>query len=139
MYTHNVAKGVKLNAAEARVGPHVLAGFRDAPDIGPNIQIDAAKTSPMATPADDLPAFLSVAPNIVNTRMAVATTSASSAAPIVNPDPGVVSPRNVAFATSYVPLDDDHKASWTSPTMGTQKSLAMMYGAILRGFLLQLG
>src|SRR5947209_20585955 len=100
MYIHKVAKGVKLNAAEAIVGPHVLAGFRDAPDMGPNIQIDAARTSPMATPAHDCSAFLSVAPNIVNTRTAVATTSASSAAPMVKPDPGDVSPRKVAFAIS---------------------------------------
>jgi len=53
MYIHKVAKGVKLNAAEAMVGPHVLAGFRDAPDMGPNIQINADRTSPMATPAQD--------------------------------------------------------------------------------------
>ena len=136
MYIHSVAKGVKLNAAEARVGPHVLAGFRDAPDMGPNIQMDAARTSPMATPAHDWSAFLSVAPNIVNTRMAVAITSASSAAPIVNPDPGVVSPRKVVFATSYVLLDDDHKASWTSPATVAPNSWAIMYGATLRGSIL---
>src|SRR3989442_6129362 len=86
MYIQKVAKGVRLNAAEAIVGPHVLAGFSEAPDMGPSIQIDAARTSPMATPAHDWSAFLSVAPNIVNTRMAVATISASSAAPIVNPN-----------------------------------------------------
>src|SRR5207244_12345134 len=81
MYIHKVAKGVRLNAAEAIVGPHVLAGFSEAPDMGPNIQIDAARTSPMATPAHDWSALLSVAPNIVNTRMAAAMTSASRAAP----------------------------------------------------------
>jgi hypothetical protein len=53
MYIHKLPKGVRVNAAEAIVGPHVLAGFRDAPDIGPNIQIDAAKTNPIATPAHD--------------------------------------------------------------------------------------
>lgn len=53
MYIHKVANGVKLNAAEARVGPQVLAGFKDAPEMGPNIQIDAARTSPIATPAQD--------------------------------------------------------------------------------------
>src|SRR5947209_2327809 len=110
MYIHKVAKGVRLNAAEAIVGPHVLAGFSEAPDMGPNIQIDAARTSPMATPAHDWSALLSVAPNIVNTRMAVAITSASRAAPTPKPKPGVVSPRLVAFATPKLSLED-HKAS----------------------------
>src|SRR5207244_7250538 len=99
MYIHKVAKGVRLNAAEAIVGPHVLAGFSEAPDMGPNIQIDAARTSPMATPAHDWSAFLSVAPNIVNTRMAVAITSASRAGATAEPRPGGVSPGSVACAT----------------------------------------
>src|SRR5207244_12750753 len=98
MYIHKVAKGVRLNAAEAIVGPHVLAGFSEAPDMGPNIQIDAARTSPMATPAHDWSAFLSVAPNIVNTRMAVAVTSASRAC--TNPKPN---PRTEP--TRLVPMD----------------------------------
>src|SRR2546422_9766188 len=93
MYIHKVAKGVRLNAAEAIVGPHVLAGFSEAPDMGPNIQIDAARTSPMATPAHDWSAFLSVAPNIVNTRMADAKNPAGRAAPAPQPKPRGVAPR----------------------------------------------
>src|SRR5437660_9708120 len=99
MYIHKVARGVKLNAAEAIVGPHVLAGFSAAPDMGPNTQIDAARTSPMPTPAHDWSAFLSVGPNIVNTRMAVAITSTSRATPTPKPKPVVVSPTSVAFST----------------------------------------
>src|SRR2546421_5164636 len=109
MYIHKVAKGVRLNAAEAIVGPHVLAGFSEAPDMGPNIQIDAARTSPMATPAHDWSAFLSVAPNIVNTRMAVVINSAGRAAPPPQPKTGGVVPRFVAFSTPSVSLGD-HKA-----------------------------
>src|SRR2546427_4926767 len=109
MYIHKVAKGVRLNAAEAIVGPHVLAGFSEAPDMGPNIQIDAARTSPMATHAHDWSAFLSVAPNIVNTRMAVAINSAGRTAPTPQPQPGGVSPRVGAVATPQVSLGD-HKA-----------------------------
>src|SRR5256885_6800606 len=99
MYIHKVAKGVRLNAAEAIVGPHVLAGFSEAPDMGPNIQIDAARTSPMATPAHDWSAFLSVAPNIVNTRMAVGITSARRAAPTPQPKPGGWLARMGSFVT----------------------------------------
>src|SRR2546426_1563948 len=102
MYIHKVAKGVRLNAAEAIVGPHVLAGFSEAPDMGPNIQIDAARTSPMATPAHDWSAFLSVAPNIVNTRMAVSINSASRETPTPQTKPGNVLPKIVAFSTPEV-------------------------------------
>src|SRR2546428_10578507 len=90
MYIHKVAKGVRLNAAEAIVGPHVLAGFSEAPDMGPNIQIDAARTSPMATPAHDWSAFLSVAPNIVNTRMAALITAPSLSSPLPHAHPAVM-------------------------------------------------
>src|SRR2546422_10299875 len=99
MYIHKVAKGVRLNAAEAIVGPHVLAGFSEAPDMGPNIQIDAARTSPMATPAHDWSAFLSVAPNIVNTRMAVAINTGETAEPTPQPKAGGVSARVDAFVS----------------------------------------
>src|SRR5256885_3223490 len=104
MYIHKVAKGVRLNAAEAIVGPHVLAGFSEAPDMGPNIQIDAARTSPMATPAHDWSAFLSVAPNIVNTRMAVAITSAGGGAPTPQTKTGGGFAKFVGFSTPWFSL-----------------------------------
>src|SRR2546426_8707631 len=116
MYIHKVAKGVRLNAAEAIVGPHVLAGFSEAPDMGPNIQIDAARTSPMATPAHDWSAFLSVAPNIVNTRMAVVINPGGRAAPTPKPKPGGVLPKMRCFAPPRVSLED-HKASRASPPL----------------------
>src|SRR5207244_11217330 len=99
MYIHKVAKGVRLNAAEAIVGPHVVAGFSEAPDMGPNIQIDAARTSPMATPAHDWSALLSVARNAVNTTVSVSMTAAGRAAPPPQPKTRVVSPRLVVFPT----------------------------------------
>src|SRR2546428_12827112 len=105
MYIHKVAKGVRLNAAEAIVGPHVLAGFSEAPDMGPNIQIDAARTSPMATPAHDWSAFLSVAPNIVNTRMAGAKNSAGGGAPAPRPQARVGVPTVVGFIAPQVSVE----------------------------------
>src|SRR5215831_19122202 len=98
MYIQRFPSGVRLNAADAIVGPNVLAGFNEPPEIGPNMKIDPANAKPMANPAHGFSAFLSVAPNIVNTKMAVAMTSARSTASTENPDPGRVSPRNVACA-----------------------------------------
>src|SRR2546427_1947619 len=106
MYIHKVAKGVRLNAAEAIVGPHVLAGFSEAPDMGPNIQIDAARTSPMATPAHDWSAFLSVAPNIVNTRMAAGINPARRAPPAPQPKPAAVSAKLGGFYPPQLSLGD---------------------------------
>src|SRR2546428_13839159 len=72
--------GTVLKVREAMVGPKVLAGFSEAPEVGPNIQIMAERTRPMAKPAKGWFAFLSVAPKIVNTRIAVAIISATRAA-----------------------------------------------------------
>src|SRR5206468_5586672 len=90
-YIHRFPSGVRLNTAEARVGPHVLAGLRDAPETGPNIQMIAARANPMVTPARLGSAALSVAPNMVKTRMAVPITSARRTAPILNPRLGSIS------------------------------------------------
>src|SRR5215471_1159109 len=98
MYIQRFPSGVRLNAADAIVGPNVLAGFNEPPETGPNMKIDPANAKPMANPAHDFSAFLSVAPNIVNTKIAVATTSAKSTAPTVKSAPGIVSPRYVSCA-----------------------------------------
>src|SRR5436309_8090099 len=97
-YIHRFPSGVRLNTVEASVGPHVLAGLRDAPEIGPNIQTMAARANPMVTPARLGSAALSVAPKTVKTRIAVPITSARSTAPIPNPRLGTVSPRKVDCA-----------------------------------------
>src|SRR2546425_12765244 len=69
-YIQRFPSGVRLKTAEANVGPHVLAGLRDPPEMGPNIQTMAARANPMVTPARLGSAVLSVAPNTVKTRMA---------------------------------------------------------------------
>ena len=107
MYIQRVAKGVRLNVAEARVGPHVRAGLSEAPEIGPNIQMSAARTRPIATPAQERSASLSVTPKMVKTSMAVAMTSATRADAAPKPRPGRLSPRNVDWATfEPVPVED---------------------------------
>src|SRR5437867_9150273 len=107
MYIQRVAKGVRLNVAEATVGRQVRAGLSEAPEIGPNIQMSAARTRPMATPAQDRSASLSVTPKIVKTSMAVAMTSATRADAFPKPRPGRLSPRNVDWAIlELVPVED---------------------------------
>ena len=80
------------------VGPDVLAGLRGAPEIGSDIQTIAARGNPMVTPARLGSAALSVAPNMIKTRMAAPITSARRTAPIPNPRLGTVSPRKVDCA-----------------------------------------
>src|SRR5437899_5807119 len=94
-YIQRFPSGVRLKTAEANVGPHVLAGLRDAPENRPKIQTMAARANPMVTPARLGSAVLSVAPNTVKTRMAVPITSARSTAPMPNSGLGMVSPRKV--------------------------------------------
>src|SRR5438876_10149330 len=123
-YIQRFPSGVRLKTAEANVGPHVLAGLRDPPEIGPNIQTMAARANPMVTPARLGSAALSVAPNTVKTRMAVPITSARSTAPIPNPGLGMASPRNVDYVarTSPLLLLDIHNASWTNPAIDAPAS-----------------
>src|SRR2546425_4296389 len=123
-----LSSGVILKTVEAIVGPHVRAGLREAPEIGPNIQTMAARANPMVTPARLGSTALSVAPNIVKTRIAVPITSARSTAPMPNAGLGMVSPRNVDRAawTSPLLLLDVHNASWTNPAMDAPASWPRM-------------
>ena len=108
------------------VGPKVLAGFREAPEIGPNIQIIAERTRPMAKPAKGWFPFLSVAPKIVNTKIAVAMISARRADTWPKSAPGRVSPRYVGLKplqqTLNVVMVEDQSTSNTNPATVAPKN-----------------
>src|SRR2546427_4327907 len=96
-YIQRFPSGVRLKTAEANVGPHVLAGLRDPPEMGPNIQTMAARANPMVTPARLGSAVLSVAPNTVKTRMAVSNYPAKTTAPTPKSGRGMGSPKKVGL------------------------------------------
>src|SRR6266581_5785432 len=118
--------GTVLKVREAMVGPKVLAGFSEAPEIGPNIQMMAERIRPIARPAKDWFAFLSVAPNIVKTRIAVAMISATRAATWPKSAPGRVSPRYVGLKplqqTLNVVVLEDHSTSNANPAIVAPKN-----------------
>src|SRR2546428_1053500 len=103
-YIQRLPSGVRLTPPEANVGPHVLAGLRDPPEMGPNIQTMAARANPMVTPARLGSAVLSVAPNTVKTRMAVSNTSARSTAPTPQLGGGMGYPRKDVLGGRTRPL-----------------------------------